>query len=145
VGGANENSVKVRNASKGARLVSRTEDGAATTAQLPETAVEAGAAAQTIKYSIANTTERTGTNTGRISINQGRYTYIYFFWMIIRSWSSEALGNGYFMIGDISLTGLAALCVTGGFFANLGQIPILWLRYCLMEVACIHAHVRACR
>jgi hypothetical protein len=102
--------------------VSRTEDGSGTTAQLRLNCcrrLKAGAAAQTIKLSIANTAERTGANTGQNSINPSRYTSRNKnFWMIIRSWSFEALGNGYFEIDDISLSGIAALCVTEGLFFN---------------------------
>jgi hypothetical protein len=53
--------------------------------------------------------------------------------MIITSWNFEALENGYFMVGDISLSGLAALCVTGGggfFFETLGKS-----QYCGFDIA----------
>jgi hypothetical protein len=78
VGGANENSEKVWNASKGAMFASRTEGwpwyNCATIPELWQKAGAAAAAAQTIKPSVANTTERTGTNTGLNSINPRRYT-----------------------------------------------------------------------
>ncbi len=64
---------------------------------MPELLQNAGAAAQTIKHSIANTAERTGETTGSNSFNPSRYTY--FFFLSVRlseAGVSKALGNGYF-------------------------------------------------
>jgi hypothetical protein len=64
--------------------------------------------------------------------------------MIITSWNFEALENGYFMVGDISLSGLAALCVTGGgvFFLKPWANPNI-VASILLDGSYVHPHPRA--
>ncbi len=102
---------------------------------MPELLQNAGAAAQTIKHSIANTAERTGENTGLNSIHASRYTY-FFFLDDFQKLEFRSTRKWLFWVGNISLSGLAARCVTGGCFCKPWANPILWLRHCLEAITC---------